>query len=109
MIIKALLLSSVLVISTASQVYAPRIEPMPAICSSTEELFKGIINKKNMKAIIMNYDEDNDLLHVIFANSNREIIVTVSSPKENKSCVLSIFDGASGLFDFNQLKKNEKI
>lgn len=106
---KVLIFSIISLLSFSIPTNGQKIEPFPAICSTTSDVYKNIIEKNHMTPIIMNHDEEHDLLYIIFANSKRKVAVTISSVKENKTCIISIFDNATGLFDFDKIKSGDKI
>lgn len=87
---------------------AQQAQPFPAICMPTEKFSNDFIDKNKMMAIIISYDSKNDILYMVTGNAKRMVIVTISSLKDNNTCILSAFEDAEGIVDFDKFKPREK-
>jgi hypothetical protein len=104
-----ILLSAILLISTYIPSYSQTTLQFPAICMSTTDFSKNIIEKNKLTPVIMSYNTEKDVLYMILGNSKRMIVVSISSLKDENTCMLVAFDDAEGIIDFDKFKPREKI
>jgi hypothetical protein len=76
---------------------------------STTDFSKNIIEKNKLTPVIMSYNTEKDVLYMILGNSKRMIVVSISSLKDENTCMLVAFDDAEGIIDFDKFKPREKI
>lgn len=101
-------LISLLVFSTVPSQSQTTLQ-FPAICTSTTEFSKNIIEKNKLSPIVMSYNSERDVLYMVLGNSKRMIVVSISSLKDENTCMLVAFDDAEGIIEFDKFKPREKL
>jgi len=103
---KKVITTACLVFALTTTTFAQSVQPFPAICMTTDQFSKTMIEAEELSAIIISYDNQKDKLFMISANAKRMVVVSISSLKYNNTCILSMFDDAEGQIDFSKLKRS---